>query len=146
MSPLKVTDGYLTKLADNGIKDLVKSMTGINPNDANGKAIGHVMDFAAGGGGLPSIDGNYTQLLAGAAPFTAGVNLAGDFKTFAGLIKQQLGAISDSLLQLAEAAYKAEKTFNNAEDDALTAAQMFTILGGSPSGPSGGPPAGPPSV
>ncbi|MDH6143814.1 MULTISPECIES: hypothetical protein [Kitasatospora] len=141
MSTLKITDEYLKTLADGQLLDLMRSMSGTNDKDSNGKnVIHHIYGFASGTGGLPDYGDDYTALLGGAKPFTDAVSLASGFTKFVGLIKGQLDSLGTSLQTLRDSAYDAQQTFNNADQDALDATQMFQVLSGSSGSPTGGPP------
>ncbi|GAA1988669.1 hypothetical protein [Kitasatospora viridis] len=140
---LKVTDQYLDETVLPEVTALKQSMIGTNAKDPDGKVVvNHVNDFAGGAGnGLPSDGGNgYTVLMAG--NFTEGSTVSGNFKSFAGSIQGQFKAISGAVDKIVLGIVNAKRTFDNAEDDALTSAQMFTILSGSP--PTGINPPNPP--
>ncbi|MFE9426020.1 hypothetical protein ACFYNO_24015 [Kitasatospora sp. NPDC006697] len=142
MSTLKVTDDYLDGFAKTQIKQLIQQINGTYPGDGTGTMIiDHVNDFAGGAGsGLPSGTDNYTLLMTGGKSFTEAATLTKSFTTFAGSIQKQFQAVNGALDKIVLGMLNAKQTFNNAEDEALSAAQMFSILSG------GTPPPAPPTT
>ncbi|WP_327066513.1 hypothetical protein OG500_11855 [Kitasatospora sp. NBC_01250] len=128
---LKVTDDILTGYANGPVAELYHRFNGDSTVDTDGAALIQLLNEYANGS-TPGKDslGNYTMLMGGTS--VEAKAMQDKFKAYAGNIVAQFTALKNDMTTLSTAISNAKTTLNNAEEDALTAAQMFEILGGSP--------------
>jgi hypothetical protein len=119
---LKVDDKYLEDFANNEIKSFLEALGG-DP------VVLAVERFAlAGGNGIDGA-GDFTQLLAGGGPLTQATDLQAKFKLLCQQVQTCLTTLQTQTNQLAVDLKTAADLLHNAEDEALTEAQMMQVLG-----------------
>ncbi|MFF7634567.1 hypothetical protein ACFZB9_15630 [Kitasatospora sp. NPDC008050] len=127
---LTVTDDILAKYANVNVAELFNRFSGNSANDPDGKELFLLLtDFANGDAHGKDSVGNYTLLMGGTS--VEAKAMQDKFKALAASILAQFTTLKNDMSQLEISLNKAKTTLNNAEGDAITAAQMFEILGGS---------------
>ncbi|MEU8510598.1 hypothetical protein AB0C76_03265 [Kitasatospora sp. NPDC048722] len=113
--------------------------------DKHTNLIRQIQAFAAGGDGLGTVDNpdGYSKLL-GALEMQTSTQMQTDFQNFTKAVKAQLDAIVKSLDRVSDGLDLATVKFATGEEHALSAAEMFTILSGSPNTSSTNPVTPPP--
>ncbi|MGW3635123.1 hypothetical protein ACWD7F_34140 [Streptomyces sp. NPDC005122] len=125
---LKVTDQYLRDFANVKIQAFLDSLRSENTPAING-----ISRFAAGTGtgvgGVTGVHGDYTKLLGGNGKvLPTAQDLQDQFKAFCVSLDKLMSSLGGQMSKAQLDLQGVQSTLHNAEDEALTAAQMMQIL------------------
>lgn len=119
---LKIDDQYLEDFAGTQIKQFLASMD-------SDPSISAVEQFGNGSGsGTGAVAGDYSKLLAGGGTMNSATNLQANFKALCLSLSTMVKSLGSQLSKAQLELKTVQLTLQNAEDDALTAAQMMTVL------------------
>jgi hypothetical protein len=119
---LKVTDDYLMGIALNQIKSFLDDLQ-VN------KAVIAVNGFADAGGGV-GIAGEYSKLLPGEGRLDSAKNLQARFTSLCVSLRTELNALGKTMKDISVDLQGAHTKLGNGADEALSAAEMMSVLDG----------------
>jgi hypothetical protein len=119
---LKVTDAYLKDVALNQINNFLHDLT-------NSSVYSRINTFSSGdGNGIGTGPGEYSKLMAGGGPLTAAGELQSRFQQLCQSLQSEFNALKSQMKTMSADLQQAQTLLDNAETDALTAAQMMEVL------------------
>jgi hypothetical protein len=119
---LKVTDQSLNQLAD-------QELTSFITDAGTGPITKRLAEFVTAAGSGKGVSGDYTKLMTGVpASFPNAGTLTGDFTKFCTDLQAQIKALETSMRGIRKDLKRAQSVLQNGEDEALSEAQLMSLV------------------